>query len=619
MNPRPSFIELLRQRVVLGDGAIGTELLARGALPGSGVERLNLMAPDSVLALHRAYVAAGSELITTNTFAANRLVLDRYDDAHRTKDVLMAGARLARQAATDAVYVAGAIGPLPPVDGVPLPLPEQAALFLEQASTLLDGGVDVIQFETFINLTELVNAVRSVRTLGDFPVLAQMAFESGGIAPSGERPADVAGQCIAAGADLVGTNCGDGISTIAVAVDGLRTAGRPVSAYVNSGIAEWIEGRRVYGASRDYLVQRTAELLDRGVTLIGGCCGTNPEFIQTLGRIVAERNTRRTVSRAIIVSPGPAAAALPTPSPAVAKLAIPRGIIVEVDPPHGFNPNPVLNTAAALHRAGVTALTVADNPLASACMDNLIVAGLISRQIGCAVIPHLVGRDRNRIALQSYLMGAHATGIRSVLCITGDPVRMYNETNTKGVFDVTSVGLVKLVNEFNQGQRSGDGSKSAFAIGVALNPNVRTLSGQIDLLKRKVDAGAHFALTQPVFDEKRIVDLRAALDAAGLSIPIFIGILPLVSSRNAEFLHNEVPGISIPEEIRKRLVSFQDPADQRRAACDLAAAFVSRLAPHIRDFYFITPRNKVDLVLPLIRIVRACPAMNDGLKSRDRQ
>jgi homocysteine S-methyltransferase len=267
----------------------------------------------------------------------------------------------------------------------------------------------------------------------------------------------------------------------------------------------------------------------------------------------------------------------------------------------------------------VTAVTVADNPLASACMDNLVVAGLISRHIGCAVIPHLVGRDRNRIALQSYLMGAHATGIRSVLCITGDPVRMYNETNTKGVFDVTSVGLVKLVNEFNQGQRSGDGSKSAFAIGVALNPNVRTLSGQIDLLKRKVDAGAHFALTQPVFAEKRIVDLRAALDAAGLSIPIFIGILPLVSSRNAEFLHNEVPGISIPEEIRKRLASFQDPADQRRAACDLAAAFVSRLAPHSRDFYFITPRNKVDLVLPLIQIARACPAMNDGLKSRDRQ
>jgi homocysteine S-methyltransferase len=224
----------------------------------------------------------------------------------------------------------------------------------------------------------------------------------------------------------------------------------------------------------------------------------------------------------------------------------------------------------------------------------------LQREVGLPVVPHLTGRDRNRIALQSTLLGAHIQGIRRLLCVTGDPVRMCQEPNTSGVFDLTSVGLVRLVTECNTGKRLGDGAHTAFAVGVALNPNVRTISGQIDKLKRKIDAGACFALTQPIFEEERLDLLQQALDEAGIDIPVYLGILPLVSARNAEFLHNEVPGMRIPDDVRHHLAQYEHVADQRAAASEIAVNLVGRFAPRIHGLYLITPRNRVELVLPLI-------------------
>jgi homocysteine S-methyltransferase len=238
--------------------------------------------------------------------------------------------------------------------------------------------------------------------------------------------------------------------------------------------------------------------------------------------------------------------------------------------------------------------------LASIRVDNLTMAAIMHRETGLQVIPHLTGRDRNRIALQSTIMGAHVMGIRSFVCVTGDPVRLCQDPNTSGVFDVTSVGLVRLVADFNAGRRLRDGSQTEFAIGVALNPNVRSIKGQIDKLQRKIEAGAHFALTQPIFEEERLDLLQDSLRDAGITIPVHIGIMPIISSRNAEFLHNEVPGMRIPDDIRQRLAGYEAVVDQRAAGIEIAVNLVQRFASRIQGFYLITPRNRIDPVLPLI-------------------
>ena len=275
-------------------------------------------------------------------------------------------------------------------------------------------------------------------------------------------------------------------------------------------------------------------------------------------------------------------------------------MLVELDPPRNLDIALLLESARRLKAAGVAGITLADNPLASVRVDVLAMAGIIRRETGLHVVPHLTGRDRNRIALQSAIMGAHLIGIRSLLCVTGDPVRMYHETNTSGVFDVTSIGLVKLVAEFNAGKRLDGGERTAFSIGVALNPNVRAIAGQVQRLARKIEAGAQFALTQPVFDIDRADMLREALDRAGIDIPIYLGVMPLTSAKNANFLHFEVPGIAIPDALRERLASLESVADQRAAASDAAIELIERAAAGAHGFYIITPRNKAEYVLPLV-------------------
>jgi homocysteine S-methyltransferase len=283
---------------------------------------------------------------------------------------------------------------------------------------------------------------------------------------------------------------------------------------------------------------------------------------------------------------------------------LPGRILVEVDPPTSLDVAPVISAAKSLKKAGASAITIADNPLASVRVDTLTVSAMVQQKAGIPVIPHLTGRDRNRIAIQSTIMGAHVLGIRSLLCVTGDPVRMCEEPNTSGVFDVNSVGLVRLVNAFNAGERMGRDCQTAFSVGVALNPNVRSIAGQMVKLKKKVDAGAHFALTQPVFSLERLDMLESAMEDAGIDIPVYVGILPLTSLRNADFLHNEVPGIYIPEDVREALSRYTSVADQRAAGVEIAARMIREAAPRAHGFYIITPRNRADVVIPLISAAR---------------
>jgi len=603
MPEKNRFLDELRAGVLIGDGAIGTELFARGAPRHAGVERLNVSAPDMVETLHRDYIAAGSRVIETNTFAANRIHLDKYNAGQEVRDIILAGVGLARKAAGNDVYTAGSIGPLPPVDGEPVSDSERDDIFSEVILALLDGGVDLLMFETFVDLSQLSAAIRIARSLTDKPVVAQMAFEADRALPGGENIERFVGMCTDAGADVLGANCGEGIHAVRDAVIGLSRHRVLMSAYPNAGFAEKVEERKLYVASPGYLAEKAVELVSVGVRLVGGCCGTGPDTIRAMVKALSERESLQPVK--VFVSPPsppePSAAERVTEEPEQPIPKAPRGVLVELDPPKHLDIDTLVTAARRLKNAGVAAVTLADNPLASVRVDVLAVAGILKREIGVDVIPHLTGRDRNRIALQSTIMGAYVLGIQSLLCVTGDPVRMYHETNTSGVFDVTSVGLVKLVSEFNSGQRLRGKGHTALSIGVALNPNVRSIEGQVNKLMRKIDAGAHFALTQPIFSIERLDVLQEALEKAHIDLPVYIGIMPLISARNADFLHHEVPGIVIPEEFRKRLKRYENIEDQRAQGSEIAVELVEQIAPRAHGIYIITPRNNANFVLPVIR------------------
>ncbi|MCE5248863.1 bifunctional homocysteine S-methyltransferase/methylenetetrahydrofolate reductase [bacterium] len=604
MGNQNTFLDEIRSTVLIGDGAIGTELFARGASLNTGVERLNLLAPDMVLELHKDYVAAGSRVIETNTFGANRLNLEKYGAGHEARDIIAAGVKLARKAAGKNIYVAGSVGPLPLIEGEPLSDSEQDSLFSDQITALQESGVDLLIFETFIDLNQLLRALALARSLTGIPIIAQMAFESGGRTASGDSAEQFLQSCIKAGADVVGANCGSGVQSVVDAIGTIAPFGIPMSAYMNAGFAERIEDRFIYIAPHDYLAKKAAELVHSGVRLVGGCCGTGPDTIRAIVKALSEG--KYVVPAPIHVEARPATGIEALPEPAVSKIpAPPHGILVELDPPKRPDISALLKSAETLKKAGVQAFTLADNPLASVRVDVLTAAGALMQKTGMPVIPHLTGRDRNRIGLQSTILGAHVLGIRSLLCVTGDPIRMYHETNTSGVFDVTSIGLVKLVSEFNSGQRLNEQGHTSFSIGVALNPNVRSIDGQIGKLRRKIDAGAHFVLTQPIFDIERLDTLQDALDKAHIHIPVYIGLMPLKSSGQADYLHFEVPGIYIPDTIRERLGRYTEPADQQTEGIAIARELVERMAPRVYGLYLISSMNRAEPLLPVIESIQS--------------
>lgn len=602
MNKSSLFLDELHSSILVGDGAIGTELFARGAMPYTGVERLNLTAPGMVVKLHRDYVAAGSRVIETNSFAANAIILEKYGMRDRQYELIRAGVNLAREAAGKNVYVAGSVGPVPLVDGEPLPDADLTDVLTDHIAALVENKVDVLILETFIELYQLVTAIKVARRMTDMPIITQMAFEIGGTSSSGDTAEEFVERCIEAGADVVGANCGVGVPAVTTAIEKIAPYQATMSAYMNAGFAERIEGRQVYMAPHEYLAGNALELVRAGVRLVGGCCGTNPDTIRAIVDILSHQRHIKvsdTLVTSVVSEVGKAGAGVETPMVSEP----PHGVIAQLNPPIRLDVSSILEKAEKLKNAGVHAITLSDNPMASVRVDVITMAGLL-RQKGITVIPHLTGRDKNRIALQSTIKGAHVLGIRHLLCITGDPIRMYHEMNTSGVFDVTSIGLVKLVSEFNSGRRLKGKEQTSFSIGVAVNPNVRSIEGQVDKLKRKIEAGAQFVMTQPIFTEERLDVLENALAREGITIPVYVGIMALQSSHQADFLHYEVPGIYIARSIRNRLARLDNPSDQYKEGIDIAVEFVSKIAHRIYGPYLIPSQNQVDMLLPIIREYR---------------
>lgn len=604
------FLERLSQDVLVGDGAMGTLLYARGVSLDANFEYLNLIKPDLIEGIHRDYIAAGSVLIETNTFGANALRLGAVGLEAKTRAINEAAARLARSAAGAENFVAGSVGPLIPPKGkqVELTTDDKRTLFRQQMEALAEGGVDLFLLETFASIEDLELATEMAVSIG-LPVVAQMAFVEDGNTRDGVSAEVAADRLTVAGAAVLGANCGSGPREILKVLERMgQLSALPLSAFANSGFPQYVDGRYIYLATPDYFASMGREMVSAGASLVGGCCGTTPEHIRALSRAVAglKPSPRREVRRPRLREEVPAAPVetVPHKETFLDVLGKRPVVTVELDPPKGLDVSKILSGARTLAEAGVDAISLAENPLARIRMGNIALARAIQEEAGVEVIVHITGRDRNLIGLHSDMMGASMLGIRNVLAVTGDPVSVGSESGATSVFDLNSVGILKLLSALNGGRNllgAELGGQTRFLLGAAFNPNPANLEGQLKKLEKKIEAGARFVQTQPVYS---LEILSRLLDrTAPFGIPVLVGILPLVSERNAEFLHNEVPGITLPESVRQRMKGKSGDAGVREGMA-IARELIEFGREKVDGYYLMPPFGRVELALELMSAIR---------------
>jgi len=558
------FLERLRRGPLLGDGAMGTQLHARGVSFERCFDELNLTEPRIVEEIHRAYISAGAELIETNTFGANRIKLARHGLEARVRDINFRAVKLAREAreiSGEPVFIAGSVGPigqqLEPIGRITIA--QATVAFEEQIAALLEGGADLLVLETFTNLPELLAAVSAARKTADLPIVAQMTFAEDGLTLSAEEPSQVVQALERAGVDIIGVNCGVGPQVALQVLEAMRQQTRlPLSGQPNAGLPARVEGRFFYFATPEYFATFARQAADLGVAYIGGCCGTTPAHIAAmraaLRPIGATTPIRKPIaSTAIPVDLNPAEQLPPTPF--AQRLADHKFVVsVEIDPPRGLNPSKCIAGAQLVKEAGADAINIGDSPMARVRMSALSLALMIQSQVGIDTLIHFTSRDKNLMALQAELIGAHALGIRNIIALTGDPPRIGDYPSATGVWDVDSIGLIKILQRLNDGYDwlgTSIGRPASFTIACAVNPSAEDLDHEIDRFRQKIDAGAQVAMSQPLYDRST---LERFFERTGpLPIPFLLGVLPLQSFRHAEFMHNEVPGIVVPQPLRERM------------------------------------------------------------------
>lgn len=595
----------------LVDGAIGTELYRRGVFINVCYDELNLKRPRLVQEVHGAYVDAGAEILETNTFGGNRVRLSQFGQADRVSDINRAGAAIAREVAGDDLFVAGSIGPL----GIriepygPTSLDEARAMFREQAEALAEGGADLFIIETFSDLAEIEQAILGCREAADLPVIAQMTVRTDGNTAYGSDPAKIARRLDELGADVVGLNCSVGPHIILEAIQAMaKVTSLPLSALPNAGLPREIDGRKIYMASPDYFAKFTRRLVQAGVRFVGGCCGTTPEHTRAMADQLRALSPKH---RAVVTpvqgagrrSAEPALEPVPTPERSRVARMISDGELVtsvEILPPKGSDPGGILEQARKLEAAGVDAVNVPDGPRAMMRMGVLASCAIVENELGLETIAHYCCRDRNLLGMMSDLLGAQALGLRNLLIVTGDPPKMGPYPDSTAVFDIDSIGLTNLVRNLNEGLDPGGnaiGSATSFYIGVGVNPAAVDPSHEIVRFEWKVDAGAQYAVTQPLFEIPRFLKFLDRIEH--VRIPIIAAVWPLVSYRNAEFLNNEVPGIDVPGEILERMRSASEKGKEAGMAEGLAIAreMVSEIQEHVEGIQVSAPFGKVDFAL----------------------
>jgi len=600
---RSPFLDRLARGPLLTDGAMGTLLYERGVPFGHCFDQVNVTNPVLVEAIHREYLAAGAGLIETNTFGANhqRLLAHGLEDEARV--LARQGARVARAAREIAgvpAFVAGSMGPL---GKALLPFGKIAVTDAERwfqatAEGLIEGGVDCFILETFQDLNEILAALRAVRRVSiDVPVVALMTFGVDGKTLYGHAPALAVPALKQAGADVVGVNCGVGPQATLEVLEEMLTAANgalPVSAMPNAGLPQLYGGRFHYLASPEYFAEFAARAVEMGVRLVGGCCGTTPAHVRAMherlaSRLPAEKLTPGAEVRVLEKPPAPAESAPAMAEPAfLAKFRKKFVVSVEIDPPRGVSTKKVLEGAQLMARRGVDAVNIADSPMARIRMSALALAYKIHAQLPeLEIILHFTTRDRNLMGLQSDLLGCHALGLRNILCLTGDPPSLGDYPDATAVYDTDSMGLIRIVRQMNLGtDLAGNsiGACTSFAMGCGVNPTAEDLDLELDRFRRKLDAGAQFVMTQPVYELGVWERFLERMDGSP-DIPILVGILPLQSFRHAEFLHNEVPGIHVPDWIRARLHAAGN--EGQRAGVELARELLARCRSSANGVYLM--------------------------------
>jgi homocysteine S-methyltransferase len=613
------FLDRLAERPILADGAMGTMLYARGIPIDACFDVLNLHAPRAVQAIHREYVTAGADLLETNTFGANRFKLAVHGLDARVREINRAGVRLARDVRETMgrdVLILGSVGPLgkylQPIGTVGEE--EARAAFREQAEGLVEGGVDGFVAETFSDIRELRVAVEAIRLVSaDLPVVASLAFNEERRTFMGQAPADVGRELQGLPVQVIGANCSVGPSVLYDVLVLLRQAApdRLVAIQPNAGLPSRLGERLIYLSSPVYMADYAARMLDAGARIVGGCCGTTPEHVRAM-REVVDRHVpdQARASRSVFIGP---AASLPEASPLAATTEPTRLlarlqareflVTVELDPPRGHNIEKLVQGAKLLAERGVEVVDINDGSLGRVRMSVLPTAILVHEATGLDINIHFTCRDRNLMGIQADLLGAHALGIRNILAMTGDPPRVGDYVNATAVFDVDAIGLVRILRGMNEGvDATGNsvGEPTSFAIGVALDPGVADPARETDRLLAKIEAGAMWVQTQPVYDLETLDRFLARVGR--LPVPVVVGILPLHSSRHAEFLHNEVPGITVPEEIRRRLREAGDHA--LRVGIETAQAILAEVRRRYAGAYLMPSFGRFEVVAEVLEAVR---------------
>ncbi len=595
------------------DGAVGTRLYDKGVYINRSYDELNLTNPDLVREVHQEYVDAGAQIIETNTFGATRHKLQPYGLESKLREINIAAARIAREAAGDKAYVAGAIGPLglrlEPLG--PTSFDEAREMYKEQVEALLEGGVDLFILETFSELPLIEQAIRAVRELSDLPIFAQMTIQMDGKTLYGDTPEHFTKKLDALGVDVIGLNCGMGPNHLLNALEKMRAVtDKPLSAQPNAGLPRDVQGRQFYMGSPEYMAEFSRRFVQVGAKFVGGCCGTTPTHIKLIADGIRSISPRVTAKAVLKNEPVTISELKPDDVQVVpqekrsrwsAKIA--RGEFVtsvEVLPPKGCDAQKTLDSIRLLKDAGVDGVNIPDGPRAQTRMSAQATAVLVEREIGIEAVLHYCCRDRNLLGMMSDLLGAAALGLNNLLLITGDPPKMGPYPDATAVFDIDAIGLTNMVNKLNHGLDLGNnpiGKPTAFSIGVGVNPGAVNIEEEIKRFEWKVEAGAEYAITQPVFDTEQ---LKRFLDMIShVRIPIVAGIWPLISFRNAEFLHNEVPGVQVTAEIleRMRIASDKGKEEAREEGINIARESLLEVRDLIQGVQVSAPFGNVKYAL----------------------
>ena len=628
-------IDRLAAGSLLADGAMGTVLYASGASLDESFDALNLSRPELVLDVHRAYLEAGADLLETNSFGANRFKLEGFGLAEKVREINKKAVRLAREAREISgrpVLIAGSVGPtgrtMAPFGAVQAETVRAA--YREQIEALLEGGVDLLVLETIGSLGEMTEAVLAAREACDLPIVASMTFAEDGRTIGGNSPGEVAARLLGLGATAIGANCSVGPQKLLPVATALvrcveEAAGDvpAVSCMPNAGWPAHVAGRVMYPSAPEYFAGFARRAAEAGVRIIGGCCGTTPLHTAAMrgaldawaaerGGVATQAGTVAPAARrrARILT-APELDLVPAEGPTRFREKLERGefvVSVEIDPPKGLNPTKAIEGACLLQEAGVDFINVADSPMARVRMSALTLCYLIQHRTGVEAILHLTTRDRSLMGLQSELLGAHAVGVRNIIALTGDPPSLGDYPDSSAVYDVDSVGLIRILDRLNEGTDSAGasiGRKAAFTIACAVDPTREDLAHEAGRLRAKLEAGAHVVMTQPIYDPASWTRFLEAYGVDRLPAPVLAGILPLQSSKHAEFLHNEVPGITLSDEARERM--RRAGPEGRREGVRMAQELLEALRPHVQGVYLMPSFGRYEVAAEVLEILEREP------------